>query len=54
MDKKLHIQLNKSKSVYINFTKRRFEHVPVTIDSQKVPYTNSAKYLGKTLEAKLR
>ena len=29
MDKKLHIQLNKTKSVHINFTKRRFEHIPM-------------------------
>jgi hypothetical protein len=27
----LYIQLNESKSVHINFTNRRFEHIPVTI-----------------------
>jgi len=35
--KKLHIQLNESKSVHINFTNRLFEHIPVTINNQKVP-----------------
>jgi len=32
----------------------RFEHIPVTITNQKVPYANTAKYLGMTLDAKLR
>ena len=54
--KKWHIQLNESKSVHINFTNRRFENIPVTINSQKVPYANTAKYsnLGMTLDAKLQ
>jgi hypothetical protein len=47
--KKWHIQLNESKSVHINFTNRRFEHIPVTINKQKVPYVITAKYLGMTL-----
>ena len=47
------MQLNESKSVHINFTNRRLEHIPVTIN-QKVPYANTAKYLGMTLDAKLR
>jgi hypothetical protein len=38
----------------INFTNRRYEHIPVTINNQKVPYANTAKYLGMTLDAKLR
>ena len=54
MDKKWHIQLNESKSVHINFTNRRLEHIPVTINNQKVPYANNAKYLGMTLDAMLR
>jgi len=52
--KKWHIQLNESKSVHINFTNRRFEHVTGTINNQKVSYANTAKYLGMTLDAKLR
>jgi len=49
-----HIQINESKSVHINFTNRRFKHIPVTINNQKVPYANTAKYLGMTLDAKLQ
>jgi len=52
--KKWHIQLNQSKSVYINFTSRCFEHIPITINNQKVAYANTGKYLGMTLDAKLR
>jgi hypothetical protein len=52
--KKWHIQLNKSKSVHINFSNRCFEHIPVTINNQKVPYANTAKYLGMNLDSKRR
>ena len=38
----------------ISSCNRCFEHIPVTINNQKVPYTNTAKYLGMTLDAKLR
>ena len=48
--KKWHIQLNESKSVHINFTNRRLEHIQVTINNQKLPYANTAKYLGMTLD----
>jgi hypothetical protein len=34
MDEKWHNQLNESKSVHINFTNKRFEHIPVTINIQ--------------------
>jgi hypothetical protein len=52
--KKRNIQLNETKSVHINFTNRICEHIPVTINNQKVPYANTAKYLGMNLDAKLR
>jgi len=52
--KKWHIQLNESKLVHINFTNRCCEHIPVTINNQKVQYANTAKYLGMTLDIKLR
>ena len=51
---KWHNQINESKTVHINFTNRRFEHIRVTINNQKAPYANTAKYLGMTLDAKLR
>jgi predicted GIY-YIG superfamily endonuclease len=52
--KKWHIHLIESKSVHVNFTNRRFEHIPVNINNQMVPYANTAKYLGMTLDTKLR
>ena len=52
--KKWHIGINESKSVHINFTNRPLENIPVIINNQKVPYDNTAKYIGMTLNAKLR
>ena len=37
LTKNWHMQLNESKSVHINFTNRRLEHISVTINNQKVP-----------------
>lgn len=51
---KWRMKLNESKSVHINFTNRRINHIPVTINQNEVPYANTAKYLGMTLDAKLR
>ena len=47
-------KLNKTKSVHIDFTNKRIEHKPIYINHQVVPYENTAKYLGMTLDAKLR
>ena len=52
--KKWTIQLNETKLVHINFTDRRLEYIPVSINNQKVPHANTAKYLGMNLDAKLR
>lgn len=52
--KKWRIKLNESKSTHINFTNRKIDTLPVTINSQSIPYSNTAKYLGITLDAKLR
>jgi len=35
-------------------TNKRLEYVPITINQKIVPYANTAKYLGMTLDAKLR
>ena len=48
------IKLNKNKSVHVDFTNKRIDYIPITISQQKVPYANTAKYLGMTLDAKLR
>jgi hypothetical protein len=49
------IKLNESKSVYIDFTNNKIkQQQPIFINGTKVPYANTAKYLGMTLDAKLR
>jgi len=52
--RKWRIKLNETKSVHIDFTNKRIEHKPIHINHQVVPYENTAKYLGMTLDAKLR
>lgn len=52
--KKWRIKINETKSVHVNFTNRKGVYKPVYIDQNIVPYANSAKYLGMTLDAKLR
>lgn len=52
--KKWRIKLNESKSTHIDFTNQRPNHTPVYINSRVIPYENTAKYLGMTLDAKLR
>lgn len=49
--KKWRIKLNGTKSTHINFTNRKIDLVPVTINSQVIPYSNTAKYLGMTLNS---
>jgi hypothetical protein len=48
------IKLNETKSVHIDFTNKRIEHKPIYINHHVVLYENTAKYLGMTLDAKLR
>lgn len=52
--KKWRIKLNESKSVHINFTNKKIEYIPVNLNNKLIPYSNTAKYLGITLDAKLR
>lgn len=52
--KKWRIQLNESKSIHVNFTNQNVTWIPVNINSKQVPHANTAKYLGMTLDAKLR
>lgn len=48
------IKLNEQKSIHINFTNRKVHHIPIKINGNSVPYANTAKYLGMTLDCKLR
>jgi hypothetical protein len=53
-EKKWRIKVNESKSVYIDFTNNKIKQQPIFINGTKVPYATTAKYLGMTLDAKLR
>lgn len=48
------IKLNSSKSVHIDFTNKSISYSPIAISGTTIPYANTAKYLGMTLDAKLR
>ena len=49
------IKLNETKSVHVNFTLKKIENPPnVTLNNITVPLENKAKYLGMTLDTKLR
>jgi hypothetical protein len=52
--KKWRIKLNESKSVHINFTNKRITQRPIYINGTQIPYASTAKYLGMTLDTKLR
>lgn len=49
------IKLNETKSAHVNFTLKKIEDQPrVTLNNIEVPLENHAKYLGMTLDTKLR
>jgi predicted GIY-YIG superfamily endonuclease len=52
--RKWRIKLNESRSVHTDFTNNKIKQQPIFIHGTKVPYANTAKYLGMTLDAKLR
>jgi hypothetical protein len=47
------VRLNESRSIHIDFINKKIRQ-PIFINSIQVPYANTAKYLGMTLDAKLR
>lgn len=51
---KWRIKLNETKSVHVDFTNKNINHQAVFINNIIIPYENTAKYLGMTLDAKLR
>jgi hypothetical protein len=52
--RKWRIKLNESKLVNIDFTNNKIKQQPIFINGTKFPYASTAKYLGMTLDAKLR
>lgn len=47
-------KLNAPKSVEVVFTNRNYVHVPIVLGGKCIPHAYSTKYLGLTLDAKLR
>lgn len=52
--KRWRIKLNEAKSIHINFTYRKINAVPILINDKIIPCRNTAKYLGMTLDTKLK
>jgi len=52
--KRWRIKLNESKSVHVDFTNKKTEYCAVYINKQAIPYAIIAKYLGITLDTKVR
>jgi hypothetical protein len=52
--RKWRLKLNESKSVHIDFTNRKIRQQPIFIKDTKLPYANTAKYFGMTLDANLQ
>lgn len=52
--KRWRIRLNESKSTHVNFTYKKVAPHPILINEQIIPYANTAKYLGMTLDTKLK
>ena len=48
------IKLNEDKSIHVTFTNESCHHIPVIINGKTIPHSQTAKYLGMTLDAKLR
>jgi hypothetical protein len=54
LDKEMGNKSQRIKIVHIDFTNNKIKQQPIFIIGTKVPYANTAKYLGMTLDAKLR
>ena len=54
LSKQWRVNLNEAKSAFVNFTIKRDQHIPIRINNIQVPYADPAKYLGITLDARLR
>lgn len=51
---KWRIKMNEAKSVHVDFTNKRIDYLPVYLNGKVIPHANEAKYLGITLDARLR
>jgi ribosomal protein S20 len=37
------IKINKAKSEHVNFTNKRCQHIPITINNKVIPHSNTVK-----------
>jgi hypothetical protein len=52
--RKWRIKFNETKSTYINFTNQKIDQRSILLNGVRIPSSNTTKYLGMTLDAKLR
>lgn len=52
--KRWKIKMNETKSVHVDFTNKKVNYTQAFLDGKVIPYSNQAKYLGMTLDAKLK
>jgi len=48
------VNLNEAKSIYVDLTNKRCQHIPSTINDKVISHSNNAKYPGMMQEAKQR
>lgn len=48
------IKLNETKSIHIDFSYNKIRYLPLYLNGVQIPYHNTAKYLGMTLDTKLK
>ena len=48
------IKLNEDKLTHVNFNNRRCHYITIIMNGKTIPHSQRAKYLGMTLDAKLR
>jgi hypothetical protein len=48
------IKLKEGKSTHMTFTNKRCYYIPIIMNGKTIPHSLTAKYLGMTLDAKLR
>jgi hypothetical protein len=47
------IKLNEDNTKHLNFTNKRCQYLPTDMNGKIIPHSQTAKYLGMTLDAKL-
>lgn len=51
---KWRMNLNENKSIHILFTNKELRYLPLYLNGKVIPFANTAKYLGMTLDTKIK